>query len=167
MAKAAKIITSAPTIPKAKRPDYYVYSTLTNGQRFVKYENMGNDLPVVVASVEINGGAGVARKQTLLTPYGVRTDISADQMDFLNQNAMFKKMVAGGWLTVTKATGWGVDPDAIAADMSQRDGSAPLVPADFSDKDRPTIGSTSGNVGTPPTTRPRTIPIRSNIGGFR
>ena len=104
-----------------------VYSTLTNDSAYVHYTKVaGNDLPTVKKKVTIKGGAG--RGETgLLTPLGVATIITGDDLAFLEENDQFKKHKARGFLTVVSRDA----PDnanKVAVNMEQEDGSRPLTP---------------------------------------
>lgn len=110
---------------------YYVYSTLTNDQEYVRYAQSGNDLPAVEASVRIKGGANVADGR-LMTPRGVVTEIDGDEKDIIVNNPVGKLHLQNGHLIISEALG---DPEKAAADMTGRDESAPLVPQDFEDGD--------------------------------
>lgn len=146
------------TIAKPKvtnRPAWFVYSTCTNGTDFVEWASGANDIPRKVRSVSIQGGAGIVQRRTLVTMLGVKTDVTQEDMDFLNSNQEFMRMKSEGWLTVVKASGWQADPDSVAADMSQRDGSSPFVPNDFGEEDAPRVGKDKGSSYT---NLPRTIP---------
>lgn len=138
-----------------------VYSTITNSTAYVQYDKGVNDMPREVKRVVIQGGAGVAQKRTLYTPLGVATEVSKEELDFLEGDANFQRHVKAGFLKVVK-TGR-TDADVVAADMQQRDGSAPLVPNDFvmTGKDVPLIGSEVPI--TPPTTAPRTNRLPSDF----
>lgn len=138
-----------------------VYSTITNSSSYVQYEKGNNDMPREVKRVTIGGGAGIAQKRTLYTPLGVSTEVSKDDLDFLEADANFQRHVKAGFLKVVR-TGK-ADADVVAVDMQQRDGSAPLVPNDFAmtDKKVPLIGSELPI--TPPTTAPRTNRLPSDF----
>lgn len=110
----------------------YVYSTSSNDTTFTKFESGGNDMPKLVKRVLIKGGTNVATKR-LVTPYGVRTEVSEEDMAFLNTRKNFLRMVKAGFLKVEERK---LDPEVPAADMETRDDSAPRVPQDFEkDKD--------------------------------
>lgn len=144
-----------------------IYSTITNSTEFCEWLPSANDIPRKGRSVTIKGGAGIALKQTLITPYGAITEVSAEDLEYLESNVLFQNYVKDGWITITKATGWKDDPDAIAADMTQRDGSSPLVPNDFVDaKKVPSHGASFPNAA-PPTTLPRHRPIPGIHNAFR
>jgi hypothetical protein len=145
---------------------YHVYSTLTAPQAFTEWKKGGGDLPVMGRVVHIAGGTGVIKKRTFSTPLGVKTEISDEDYAFLMDTShgagmAFAEFIANGWITVTKKL---ADPDKAAANMSQRDGSAPIVPNDYSDESkRPKVSSDPKEA---PTTKPRTKPVTGQ-GAFR
>jgi len=111
---------------------FYVYSTATcSGSYTLYHDNSNKDLAVVKKSVTINGGHGVANKH-LFTPRGVVTEVSDEDMEFLLANPKFAKHVKDGFLTYEKKF---VAPEKMAASMAEKDGSAPLTPADFEESD--------------------------------
>ena len=103
----------------------FVYSTLTCDQRYTNYAQGGGDVPVVVGSVFIKGGTGVADAR-LTTPRGVVTEITEEELAILETNEGFKQHRKNGFVEVSTSK---VDPEKAAADMEGRDASAPLVPA--------------------------------------
>ena len=107
----------------------YVYSTATCGAFYCLYESGSEkDLGVVKHKVEIKGGHGVATPKTCITPRGVVTMVSDEDLEFLMKNDSFIKHMKAGFLTVDKKE---VAPEKKAKDMAQKDGSAPLTPSDF------------------------------------
>lgn len=109
----------------AKR--YFIYSTLSGDNLYQNYGKGGADLPVAEGGVLIHGGANVPDKK-LITPLGVMTEVSADELTYLQANEVFKVHEKNGFLKVSEKK---ADPDVVAADMETRDPSAPVVPADF------------------------------------
>lgn len=118
--------------------NHYVYSTMTTDVRYVQYSKSANDIPVVESFVDIAGGANVPDKH-LVTPRGVVTKITSEQLALLEGNPLFKRHQENGFIIVDTVK---VDPEVKASDMEQRDDSAPLTPEDFpksgdEDKDNP------------------------------
>lgn len=105
----------------------FVYSTLTCDQRYTNYVPGGGDLPVPVGSVFVKGGTGVADAR-LVTPRGVVTEVTEEELAILEANADFNLHRKNGFVEVSASK---VDPEKAAADMEGRDASAPLVPADL------------------------------------
>lgn len=111
---------------------WLVYSTLSNGTEIVDWEvDERNNIPKRKFSVVIKGGANVMSKKGLITPLGMMTEITQEQMDFLNSHPMFLQHVKDGWMTPVKASGWRDDPDTVAANMASRDGCSPDKPEDY------------------------------------
>lgn len=110
----------------------HVFSTLTSDNTYSNYEKGENDLPRLVERVLIKGGSNVATKR-LITPLGVMTTITEEELAICQRNEVFKKHVENGFITVEKKKH---DPEVVAADMTLRDKSSPIVPGDFTDKDR-------------------------------
>lgn len=90
--------------------DYYVYSTLSNDNKY--------------GSVLINGKANVANKN-VITPLGVVTRITDAQLEECKSYPVFHKHKENGFLTVEK---YKEDADLVASDMTGRDASAPETP---------------------------------------
>lgn len=108
----------------------YIYSTLTSGMTYVTYAQGGADLPIVEHRVNIAGGANVANKH-LLTPRGVVTEVSDEDMGHLENNKLFQLHKRNGFILVDSVS---VDPEIkVAADMEQKDDSAPITPEDYPD----------------------------------
>lgn len=106
-----------------------IYSTLTEPQQYTKYESSG-DTHRVVASVRIEGGHGKANHKSLITPLGVATEVTDEQLAILMENSSFLKHKDRGYITIT---GKREDSEKVAADMTSSDGSAQLTEADFED----------------------------------
>ncbi len=105
----------------------YVYSTLTSGQSYTIYAPEHNGVPRILETISINGGANLASKQ-LITPLGVRTEITEEQLEKLKENRLFKMHVEGGFIKTMKIK---TDPEKVVPDLESRDRSAPIVPQDY------------------------------------
>lgn len=105
----------------------YVYSTLANDNRYAVYVKGGADLPRVARTILVKGGAGVADSR-LVTPRGVVTTVTDDELESLLDSKVFNRHLERGFVTVSTAK---EDPEAVAADMASRDASAPVVPEDY------------------------------------
>lgn len=105
-----------------------VFSTLSCDVDYTNYTSGGGDMPVPMPSVKIKGGAGVANDR-LVTPLGVATQVTEEQVAYLRQNPVFQMHEKNGFVMISEKRG---DADAVAADMSGADGSAPLTVADVS-----------------------------------
>lgn len=126
----------------------YVYSTLTHSQAYVDYEPMPEvagqlgRLPVERHRVTIEGGHGIPIRKTLVTPYGVMTPVSDDELEFLLAHPIFKLHVENGNVTYSKTK---EDKDTVAASMKQKDNAAQKTPEDFERKgvDAPVVATPS------------------------
>lgn len=106
----------------------FVYSTLANSNRYVQFRKGGGDLPVPVdEGVLIVGGAGV-QTRNLLTPRGVATQVTDEQLAYLMDVPLFNLHVQNGFITTEAGR---EDAEAVAANMSADDPSRPLEPGDF------------------------------------
>ena len=104
----------------------FVFSTLASDVAYTNHVSGGADLPVALPSVLIKGGAGVANDR-IVTPRGVATEVTEEQVEYLRANEVFKLHERNGFVMVSESY---ADPDTVAADMTGRDHSAPLVPQD-------------------------------------
>lgn len=105
----------------------YVYSTLTNSNRYGPFQVGGADLPNRPETVLINGGAGIATKH-FMTPLGVLTTITEEQLALCEADPAFQHHVKEGWLIVDCTQR---DAENVSTDMASRDGSAPIVPQEI------------------------------------
>ena len=107
---------------------FHIYSKMANGVNFHDFRKGGAELPSIVRTVVINGGAGVATKH-LLTPLGIHTEVTAEEMEFLKSDGHFKKFVEDGFIIVGNSF---ESVDKMVTNMtSEPDPSAPLTPADY------------------------------------
>lgn len=105
----------------------YVFSTLPVDMIYTGYKQREGDLPILVHQVLIKGGAGVANDR-IITPNGIRTEITDEDKEVMLQDETCKIHVKNGYIKFeTKAH----DADKVSADMARRDKSSPLVPEDY------------------------------------
>jgi hypothetical protein len=108
----------------------YVYSTLTAGQEYTGWVKGAGDLPQRKHSVRIEGGANCYSKR-LITPLGVVTEISEEDLAFLRAHKIFRKHEKNGFVKVEAKRR---EVEAVVATMEHRDTSAPDTPEDFVDQ---------------------------------
>ena len=102
----------------------HIYSTNSADAHYCMYDNAPGGSPrAIVKSVLIKGGANIGGKG-LITPLGVRTEVSEEDLEFLMNNEAFKRHVDKGHLVVSKAK---KDADKVAADMVAGDKSSPQL----------------------------------------
>lgn len=109
----------------------FIYSTLTAPQEYTVYSpvDLSNQIviPSVIESVKIAGGANVADSRQI-TLRGVRTEVTEEQLDILKRVPLFLEHEKRGFITVRSDK---VDPEVAAAEMKQKDDSAPVTPNDY------------------------------------
>ena len=106
----------------------YVYSTCSTDFAYGAYKAAPKGgLPTLGRRVLINGGSNVANKN-VITPNGVMTKVSDEDATYLMTDKNFLRHMAAGFVQLSDKNH---DPEAVAADMTSRDGSAPLTPGDF------------------------------------
>lgn len=87
--------------------------------------------------VTIRGGHGVAKLHkngARITPDGVITEVTEEELAFLKKDEVFQTQLKGGFvkiLTPSAAKTAEKAPEKIAADMTPADNSAPLTDKDF------------------------------------
>ena len=113
----------------------YVFSTLASDVAYTNHAQGGGDLPIDLPPVVIKGGAGIANER-IVTPRGVATEVTEEQVEYLRQNEIFKLHEKNGFVMVSESY---ADPDTVAADMTGRDNSAPIVPQDNIAPDAETV----------------------------
>jgi hypothetical protein len=112
----------------------YIYSTLTGSQRYQTYTKQANGVSSAERpSILIQGGTNVADKN-FVTPRGVVTKVTDAQLKELKANKMFQTHLKNGFIKIEEKAG---DTDKVVADLTQRDGAAPLVDGDFKDTKTP------------------------------
>lgn len=104
----------------------YIYSTLTADQIYTSYKTSPNGVPTATSKVLIKGGANLMTKH-MVTPRGVVTEVTAEELAELRNNEVFKLHQANGFIQVSEAK---TDVEKAVSDMAGRDQSAPLVEQD-------------------------------------
>lgn len=114
---------------------YYVYSTMAAGIDFAFYNKDANGVPVMSRKITVKGGHGIAGKTgegiNIITPQGVRTEITEDEYAMLKTNEVFNNHLKSGCMTVETTK---INPEKVARDMGL-DTSRPKAPGDFPLKD--------------------------------
>lgn len=110
--------------------DVYIFSTLSNDQIYCQYApptgNKSNLSPPIEHAIHIAGKANITDKR-LFTPAGVVTTVTAEELQILRNNEVFQIHEKNGYIQVSTSKG---DPEKVAASMTGRDESAPLVEED-------------------------------------
>lgn len=103
----------------------HVISTATSGVDFTLYA-MGKDQHKPVKKISIAGGSNVANKH-LVTPMGVATEVSEDDLQELLSLQIFQRQMDRGFFRVVNSKR---DPEQVitSTGMETADESAPLTP---------------------------------------
>ena len=124
----------------SKPKNIAIYSRLPNAQTYNFYaepnsakakNGAAGEVPRIITSVTVRGGADIANAKTLITPLGVKTLVDEDELALLNENPIYKMHKANGFVFAEKDPG-AVDVDARVAEVmevSKSDGTAPLTEA--------------------------------------
>lgn len=109
----------------------YIASTMAASVNYVDYKtNTATGPHKRLQHVTIKGGAGVAKKggpDGVLTPEGIVTKVSDEELSFLMKDEVFQTHLKFGHVKVLKMN---VEGDKAARDMTKKDPSAPLTEAD-------------------------------------
>lgn len=101
----------------------YILSKLPNAQCYTQYVKGINNINLPNAQIVINGGADITNKN-LVTPQGVVTQITDNELEILKVNLDFQKHLEKGFIKYYK-----IRPDEEKeASKMERDASAPLTP---------------------------------------
>lgn len=108
----------------------YVLSKLANTQIYTQYaKDVSNNINIAVQQVEIKGGSDVTNKN-LITPNGVITQVTNNQLDILKSNIDFQKHLEKGYVNYF-AFNPNMDKEV---EKMERDKSVPLTPDDYKKK---------------------------------
>lgn len=123
----------------------YVFSTLAAAVLYTNYGKGGGDLPVELGDpVLIKGGTGVADKH-FVTPRGVVTPITPEQLVYLEQNPVFQLHKKNGFIVVEESA---KDPERVVSEgMQASDASAQPTVDDFTDGDDGEPAPSTAEVG--------------------
>lgn len=121
-----------------------IYSTATNDTIYQTYRQTGDrGLPIVVSQVLVRGGANrMSNDRKLITPKGVSTPVTDEQLALLKTSGSFQRHVNAGFVVVDedakvadKEANSQETSDKVAAEsMEPKDGSAPKTPDDYESK---------------------------------
>lgn len=106
----------------------YITSTMSAGVTYAIYKKTPGGLNIIDREISINGGANVINK-ALVTPQGVVTKVSDEELELLKQNPVFKTHVDGGYIKITKT-----EKKENTKDMTEKDKSAQPTEKDFTDQ---------------------------------
>lgn len=108
----------------------YVLSKLANTQVYTQYaKDVANNINIVKEQVTIKGGADVTTKN-LITPDGVVTQVTRDQLEILKANRDFQRHLETGHIKYFEFEPK-IDKEV---DKMEKDNSKPLTPDDYKKK---------------------------------
>lgn len=113
---------------------FFIYSTLAAAVTYLNHSKGGGDLPVAEGEgVLIHGGTGVFNSNQLVTPLGVVTEVTAEQLEYLQRNEVYKLHKQNGFIVESDSK---KDPERVVGEgMEAGDGSRQLVTEDFTTGD--------------------------------
>ncbi len=107
----------------------YILSKLSNSQNYTNYAKGLNNLNIASQTVTIKGGADVTDKN-LVTPQGVITQVTSEQLELLKNNRDFQRHLENGYIKY-----FGTNPNIEKhVDKMEKDKSAQLTPDDYKKK---------------------------------
>ena len=117
-----------------------ILSTLSAAQNVAITKKGVNGALEIVKTIHINGGANVANRKTLVTPYGVVTELSDDDFKALTETDFYKRMEKRGHIRPVETKDDADDPKKKG--MNKGDKGAQLTPEDYEaqGKDAPKTG---------------------------
>lgn len=105
-----------------------ITSTMSADVNYTAYEETPSGGKIPAKAILIRGGSNVVDKRTLVTPHGIVTEVTEEELKMLEENEVFRQHCANGFLVVTHSE---KDAKRVAGDMAEKDASAPKVEADF------------------------------------
>jgi hypothetical protein len=105
----------------------FIYSTMTAGVTYTSFKKVEGGIGRPHKQVIIHGGANNANKNRI-TPIGVETEVSEEDLAFLLENPVFKRHQENKFLVVFAKS---QRIEKAVQDLQAADKSAPLTPADL------------------------------------
>lgn len=95
-----------------------ICSTLSAPHSICITQKMPNGQLKVVKKILVNGGANVCNKRTLLTPYGVTTELEDKDFEQLKETDWYKRMEKRGFVRVVDHKDAAEDPESIGMESA-------------------------------------------------
>jgi hypothetical protein len=118
-----------------------IFSTLSAGVDYTGYKKSDSESGAheVERVVSIKGGAGVASALDVLagkplTPAGVQTEVTDEELEFLKNHPVFQDQLKAGFLKIVEKKSAKIEK--VVEDMNKDDTSAPLQEKDFDKKSK-------------------------------
>lgn len=132
-----------------------IFSTMTGAVTYTDWKLSPGGLSVAGKQVTIKGGANVADRRTIITPRGIGTQVSDEDLAFLEKDPTFLFHKQNGFITIDSVADIR-DADLAASGMEGRDDSAPDVEQDFTaNGEKPPVVVETVAIDTPPPTGSR------------
>ena len=106
----------------------FIVSRLTATVEYTIYVKGNTDIPQVQRSIIVQGGADVMNR-SLVTPLGVGTSVTDEELEALEAHPVFALHKSNGFVAVLGSKT--DDPSSIGAGMAKDVKSAPVTEADF------------------------------------
>lgn len=106
----------------------YITSTCSSDMVFPRYRKDGPKSMSAISTgeIRIKGGANVTDKYSLMVPNGMITEVSDEDLEYLQNDAAFKRMVDKGFLKVTSIN----KLDQNLNGMTEKDTGAQILDSD-------------------------------------
>lgn len=112
----------------------YITSTMSASVNYAIYGKTEGGLPVVKKEIVISGGANVMNKKLLVTPNGVVTKVTDDELAMLKEHPLFKLHEKNGYVRVSNENPQEDVMKVDTKDMQGKDASAQRVDSDYTKK---------------------------------
>lgn len=118
----------------------HIASTMTSDVRYTRWNsnpggiNTKKEIIDGKSEILIRGGHGVAHRQAnggLVTPQGVVTEVSDEELAYLKKDETFNIQLKAGFVKILTPVAAKAAPEKVAKDMPDADKSAPLTNRDF------------------------------------
>ena len=112
----------------------YITSTMSASVSYATYKQTAGGLPVIDREIVIEGGANVMSKKLMVTPNGVVTKVTDEELALLEKHPLFQTHLKGGFVRVSKSNPQEDIAKVNTKDMEQKDASAQRVDSDYTKK---------------------------------
>lgn len=112
----------------------YITSTMSASVSYAIYGKTAGGLPIVQKEIVIEGGANVMSKKLMVTPNGVVTKVTDEELALLEAHPLFKTHQKNGFIRVSKSNPQEDIAKVDTKDMQNKDASAQRVDSDYTKK---------------------------------
>lgn len=111
----------------------FITSTMTSPIVYTVYKLLPGGMKTPAAEVLIKGGANAVDKKTLVTPEGVSTEVTDEELALLKAHPLFKEHLSRGFVKIVE-TKYREEAEKAVKDLEKKDGSAPKTLKDYKNK---------------------------------